>query len=307
MNTIEETRARLEKFLAASGISQNTAAAESGLSAALISNFLKGKYTGDNEKTAETLKSWIEAAEERLQGENNGVFYSGLKNTELIKKVVRFAHIKCEMALVYGDSGAGKTTALKKYAEENAGVIYISMNSAAHSVAAILKQIASELGRSGAGSSSELMNRLIEFLRGTKRLIIIDEADHLTLQALQAVRNLNDEAGTGIVLAGNYKLFTQLYLGTRGAKDYEFDQLRSRLYYKQQIRNDYTLTEISRIFPKADKASAAILKKVADSESLRAASKLYSITINASERLGEAFSARILKTTAVQFSGGEIK
>ena len=45
------------------------------------------------------------------------------------------------------------------------------------------------------GRKAALMNTLVAQLAGTNRLIIIDEADHLSLDALQAVRNLNDLAG----------------------------------------------------------------------------------------------------------------
>ena len=64
------------------------------------------------------------------------------------------------------------------------------------------------------------MKSLVDYLRGTKRLLIIDEADQLTLDALQAVRSLNDKAGIGIVLAGNNKLYQQMVSGVRGG---EFD------------------------------------------------------------------------------------
>ena len=38
------------------------------------------------------------------------------------------------------------------------------------------------------------MQELISQLSGSNRLIIIDEADRLSLQALQAIRDLNDQA-----------------------------------------------------------------------------------------------------------------
>lgn len=301
---VEEIRKELAEFLAEKRISQRQAADESGLSAAVVSNFLKGTYTGDNAKAAETLNSWLMLAKERLNSADRSEFYGDMHNTVRIISAAHYAHTYCEMILVYGDSGAGKTTALKKYAAENAGVSYIAINSAERSAAAVLKRIASELGRNAAGSCSDVMNRLVEFLKGTKRLIILDEADHLTISALDAVRNLNDEAGAGIVLSGNYKLFNQLYFGARGAKSYEFDQLKSRLYLKKRITNGYKTEELARIFPAANKKALTLLKNIADNESLRAAKKLYSLTMNNSEKTGTAFSEKIFLDTYKYFSEG---
>ena len=71
-------------------------------------------------------------------------------------------------------------------------------------------KISEEIGKTVIGrSSTALMKALVPYFSNTHRLIIIDEADHLTLNALQAIRNLNDEAGIGIVLAGNEKLYMQ--------------------------------------------------------------------------------------------------
>ena len=109
-----------------------------------------------------------------------------------------------------GDAGAGKTTALRYYAETNTGVIFITANACTTSATAVLSLICQQVGRQVPGRKAALMNTLVEQLVGTNRLIIIDEADHLSLDALQAVRNLNDLAGVGIVLSGNDKIYRQI-------------------------------------------------------------------------------------------------
>lgn len=89
-----------------------------------------------------------------------------------------------------------------------------------------------------------LINTLVEQLTGSNRLIIIDEADHLSLDALQAVRNLNDLAGVGIVLSGNDKIYRQMLAGRRS---YEFDQLHTRIVVRKKVFNDYTVEEMKDI------------------------------------------------------------
>ena len=100
--------------------------------------------------------------------------------------------------MVSGDASAGKTTALRYYADTNTGVIFITANACTTSATAVLGLICQQVGRQVPGRKAALMNTLVEQLAGTNRLIIIDEADHLSRDALQAVRNLNDLPGWGL-------------------------------------------------------------------------------------------------------------
>lgn len=160
-----------------------------------------------------------------------------------------------------------------------------------------LSKIAVAAGRHPNGNKKFLMETLVSYLKDTKRLIIIDEADHLTLNALQAVRNLNDEANVGIVLSGNNKLYNQMVSGVRG---YEFDQIRTRILLKPKVLNDYTHDEIAHIFPECDEKVIAILRKEATAESLRESIKLYNFCLTYANshgtKLTESVMLRLMKS-----------
>ena len=212
-----------------------------------------------------------------------------------------YAHRHNDIALVSGDAGAGKTTALEHYTKNNTGVIMVTADSCTTSATAILRVIAEKVGKQTNYRKSVLMQELISQLDETNRLIIIDEADHLTLQALQAVRNLNDRAKVGIVLSGNDKIYRQMLTGQKGQ---EFDQIRTRISVRKRVVNDYTTEEILNIFPALDERSLAFILEVAMNESLRTAKKLYEIALEYAGTIGETLNVKHLKRTREQLFGG---
>lgn len=297
MTNVEQVRVALTEFMQQTDYTQKQIADECGFSAPLISQFMNRTYNGDNKKVADTLNKYLIIAKDRLNCCKANVFYPELENTKRVTFAVHYAHTNCEMVLIRGDSGAGKTMALKMYVEQNAGVIFVTANASTKSATSILSKIAVAAGRHPNGNKKFLMETLVSYLKDTKRLIIIDEADHLILNALQAVRNLNDEANVGIVLSGNNKLYNQMVSGVRG---YEFDQIRTRILLKPKVLNDYTLDEIAHIFPECDEKVITILRKEATAESLREAIKLYNFCLTFANshgmKLTESVMIKLMKT-----------
>ena len=99
----------------------------------------------------------------------------------------------------------------------------------------------------------ELMLNIREKLEGTNKVIIIDEAQHLKLSALEEIRSLSDpnsitgEKGTGICLIGNTEVYTRMM----GKQQAQFAQLFSRIrmnrYYSTR---QVTPEDIQALFPK---------------------------------------------------------
>ena len=295
-----ETITRLLEFMEKSGKTQIQVARETGLSGTVISQFISGTYEGDNDKIADSLEKYLVIATERLESSDNTIFYPELRNTKTSLFAVKYAHKNCDVVLLSGDAGAGKTTALKHYTQNNTGVIFITASTCTSSTSAILKEIASAIGKKASGSKSQIEKTLVSALSNSNRLIIIDEADQLTFNAIQAIRNLNDKAHVGILLSGNNRIYNQMVMGARCT---EFDQVRTRIFMRPKVSNTYTVEEMQNIFPNVEPKGIGVLLKLAERESLRMAVKLFNAVIELGVSTGKIIRASELKFVQEQFLG----
>lgn len=296
----EKTRQALAAFMEESGKSQRQVSKETSLSTSVISQFLNGTYPGDNAEVSKTIEQYLSVGKERLNSVSDTRFYEGLYNTQEVLFACNYAHRNNDITLVSGDAGAGKTTALKYYAETNTGVIFVTANACTTTATAVLTLICRKVGRQVPSRRAALMSALVEQLSGTNRLIIIDEADHLSLDALQAVRNLNDEAQCGIVLSGNDKIYRQMLSPRRG---YEYDQIRTRIIVRKKVFNEYTIDEMKAMFPALNQECIGYLLKLACVESLRTAKKLYEVAAAVAAAKGQNLMVKHLRETQTQLLG----
>lgn len=289
---IERARLDLIQFMEDSQKPQKQIAKEMGLSNSVVSQFIKGIYPGDNDGISKSIEQYLSVAKERLKSIDADVFFEGLRNTKEVLLACAYAHKRNEIALIRGDAGAGKTTALEHYTKRNTGVIFVTADACTTSPTAVLNLIAEEMGQKPQNTRAKIMRILISALDDTSRLIIIDEADHLSLGALQAIRNLNDKAGVGVILSGNNKLYTQMITGPRGG---EYDQIRTRIIKRTKVNNNYSPEEINAIFPGLDADALGCLLKLARKESLRAAKKIYVLALDYAKATGQSIGVKALQ------------
>lgn len=293
-------RKDLSDFMQESGKSQRQIAKETGLSSSVISQFLKGTYPGDNQEVSKVIGQYLSISKDRLNIVLQAPFYIDLQNTQETLFCCYYSNKHNKISLISGAAGAGKTTALKHYAETHTGVIFITANACTTTATAILGLICKQLGKQMPARRAAMMTTLVEALSGTSRLIIIDEADHLSLDALQAVRNLNDEAQCGIVLSGNDKIYRQMLSPRRGS---EFDQIRTRIAVRKKVYNQYSVDEMQAMFPNVDIESIGYLLKLACAESLRTARELYEVAVELAAAQKQNLTVKHLRDTQRQLFG----
>lgn len=128
--------------------------------------------------------------------------------------------------------GTGKTTALKRIADDQDGVYLIEgLPAMTHSV--LLDELVNLVGcpvktassKTG-GTKAEKLRAVITALKGRQALILLDEAETCSASTLEYLRRVRDLAGAGVVLCGTEKLMPMIR-DPRG----RFGQISSRINY----------------------------------------------------------------------------
>lgn len=173
---------------------------------------------------------------------------------------VSFAKAAGDISLIYGDAGLGKTISLKEYVSSHSDVIYIELKDCDKSTKGVCEKILSCIGKEQRGADRVLVDTIIDYLSDNPNLIIIDEAQHLSIRALENLRAINDSTETGIVLCGNPTVYDRMH----GRGQAHFAQLYSRIGIKRHIVEP-TLKDITDIFQPydLDKESILYLHKLA--------------------------------------------
>lgn len=293
----------LKAHIAETGITQKQLARKLDVSDTVLSLFLANSYTGDNKKIVEKAKQYLHIGAVRKALTPNPDYCESLLNTQRITECLQMAHASNEILLLYGPAGCGKTTALKHYAENNNGVTYIEADATTGTPRAILLTLLESIGGQPIGSTTQVMKSILNTLRGTNRLIIIDEAQHLTERSFDTIRAINDKIGIGIVYSGNPSILKQMY----GRKEQEFDQLYSRIGLHCELANKYSLDDIRNIFSGLDVSEECIkyLKKAAQKKGgLRLMIKQYKNAANIAAALGQSLTVDYLEEAARRMSIG---
>ncbi|MES8361962.1 AAA family ATPase, partial [Cutibacterium acnes] len=109
-----------------------------------------------------------------------------------------------------------------------------TMTPAMASVVTALEEIAEAVGAglSSGGGAAKVHRSICRRVTGTLGLLVIDEAQHLSVAALDQLRSIHDATGIGIALVGNEAVYARMTGGNRAAY---LDRLYSRIGRKVRL------------------------------------------------------------------------
>lgn len=233
----ETLRDRMRNMMEADKrLTQTRIAKEVGISSATLSQWLAGLYAGDNEAVESKLLRWLDTTQaQRAAGAGmpSAPAYVPTPSAERVIGALRYAQIAGDIAVVYGGAGLGKTSAIRRYATLAPNVFVATMDPASANVVTALEEIAEAVGVSDVhGGAAKLRRGIVRKLNGTHGLLIIDEAQHLSVAALDQVRAIHDATGVGLALVGNEQVYARMTGGNRAAY---LDRLFSRIGKKVRL------------------------------------------------------------------------
>ncbi len=223
----------LKRFLEAHpDFTQTQVAASIGVSVSALNSFIKGSYKGNNERIAKAITYFLDKQKEA--GEETGRFKKDFDfvETEVYNNVLRsvnLAEYRGEIRVITGASGVGKTVSLNQIkADRDSSMILVKCYPAIRKNR-FLKKLCQSAGIDAVGTYDDMFEELCDRLNDTGRIIAIDEAEHLTIDSIDAVRRINDFTGCGVVFVGLPKFYNAL---SRRQADYAYVYNRTAMPMK---------------------------------------------------------------------------
>jgi len=168
---------------------------------------LRGVYRKDE---GHNIDHWIETKAERalqaIRADSAGTFVHTV-TTRRIHSFLDYARETAGMALIIGDSGTGKTEAVREWARQNnhGASIYLDCPTSS-GLRALLEELALVCGLSTYATCAQLC-RAVESTLDTRNILIVDEAQRLlpatpsrrSTSALDFLRRLHDTRGVTVI------------------------------------------------------------------------------------------------------------
>lgn len=227
---IKQIQARAMAVKEQEGLSWSDVATASGIPAGTVSNFITGKYAGDNDKVGRKVKTWLDDRDEKRQALSIVPIEPGFQVTPSSSRfidTIRYAQAMPEIVVIATPPGFGKTTSIRKYAASSPNVWVVTACPELAGHFALLCELCDTINvieRSAARMAAAIRKKIAN----TNGLIIIDDAQHLSTKALDQLRYFYDVCNIGIALVGNEEVYSQLGDG----KTAKFAQLFSRVGHR---------------------------------------------------------------------------
>ena len=243
------------KEILQNGETQKSLATKLGYSQAALNTYLKNEYAGDIDAFETAIKKFLHLHSLALSHKKITLTFENTSVANRILNIAQICQLNSEIGICTGNSGFGKTTAIKHYANIQSGVILVDPDENA-SPRALLKQIATQLKLNEFNQCIEIfIADIIKKINNSGYLIIVDEAENLNSSCFRTLRKIHDRCNFtfGLLFVGTERLLANL---SRMQGEYAY--VTNRLSYcetlSQLTKNDVKML-VNQIFENVDDAS----------------------------------------------------
>jgi DNA transposition AAA+ family ATPase len=236
-------RADFDGAIAQDGRALTKIAPEVGIAYGTLSAWRGGTYAGDGKRITLAAKAWLLQRVARARAKMllpAEPAFMMTKTASRIWDVLEFAQTVPTMGLVVGGAGVGKTTAFEGYQQQQPNTVWIATMQPCHrTIASVLQELQVALRIPRDLGMAAISRSIVRRLRGTAGLVIIDEAQHLSSQALDQIRSLADATKIGFVVGGGNALLTNMGADSRQAQlAHVFSRMGMRFKLDRPLRED---------------------------------------------------------------------
>lgn len=251
-----DERAWAEAYRKENQLSKAALAEMIGYSRTTYSRFEEGTYEGDEQD----LRAAIRAMRDRIEGPGGLSAVVGFRETMTARLVFKAYELakSGELVILIGESGEGKSEALKEVmrrASRNGHISPVYFECTVFTSAfALISALGKALGLDRRPNPDALLRDIAQKLKRSPRPILLDEVHYAHEKALEALRQIRDQSGIGLVLAGT-STFAGLGYGQLGKSDLLQDLVDHRPHL-EQIISRATIWKVQGILPSEIEAIA---------------------------------------------------
>lgn len=266
-------------------------------SGALVSQYKNKKYQGSIPEIEKDIVQLLRRHED-LEFTVRPDVFCNTGPAKLIWEVIQFCDEQQDMGIAVGPAGIGKTETCNEYFRRNRSTVFITADIATRAVGAVLYMLAKKVGGTKRQkSNSALLHSIIERLKDSRRLVLVDEAHFLTWEAFEVIRKIHDCAKVGVAYVGMERLYDQMRGGDTRAM--LFDQIHSRIAIKRddlKIKKADVKLIAETLSPGLNKECINFLfSKAQGKGKLRTVSKLLKVATKRHKEFGEPMGLSLLK------------
>lgn len=271
--TEQEARDFLQSYMVRERKSQADISRELGVSGVYVSRFMNGNYPAPH-RLIPKIQEIMLISEQKSKTPKAPKYVTTSVSREVFNAIT-YSRIQGRISVVYGDAGIGKSMAVEEYCKENNFVIFITATAVHANISGVTRLLAKKLGIREKNVVM-MFEEIVSRLKGSDRVVIIDEAQHLTSKTIDYLRQIAEGSGVGMVFVGNYTIIKNF----EGKREDELAPLFSRIGMDVPLTtNRLSREDIKKVFDDLNEECLDILFKISRTKcGLRGAVYVYENT-----------------------------